>query len=418
MITQSWAIFLDGYRELNAKKLFWFVLAISLLVVLAFAGLGITRTGITVLWWEIPVQMFSRLPPDMLTPGKFYKFVFLQFGIALWLSWIATVLALVSTASIIPDFIQGGAVELTLSKPIGRARLFLTKYLSGLLFVLLQVSLFTLASFLVIGVRGGAWEPGLFWSIPIMTLFFSYLYSVCALLGLLTRSTIAALLLTLLCWTGLFAVNSLESIFLFVRANYEERVVAVERDIQRLERDLASAPADDAPPAPPPPSSIAPDGAKGGLLSTVTDALKNSLRAPPGREDMARRLEQRKGLLPLARQDLARWTHVHEISLGVKTVLPKTQDTIELLRRTLVRTADLNAFENANDGGDDAEVDFQFRPNGSGPGTDVRVDPRRIGQRVRSLQDSRSAAWVIGTSLGFEFVVLGLACWIFCRREF
>ena len=61
---------------------------------------------------------------------------------------------MISTASLFPDFLAGGAVDLYLSKPISRLRLFLFKYSCGLLFVALQIGCFCLASFLVIGLRG------------------------------------------------------------------------------------------------------------------------------------------------------------------------------------------------------------------------------------------------------------------------
>ena len=32
--------------------------------------------------------------------------------------------------------------------------------------------------------------------------------------------------------------------------------------------------------------------------------------------------------------------------------------------------------------------------------------------------NQRPLWWIIGTSLGFEAVILGIACWIFCRRDF
>jgi len=46
-----------------------------------------------------------------------------------------------------------------------------TKFAAALLFVTLQVGIFTLACFLVLGVRGGAWLWGLFLTIPIMVCF-------------------------------------------------------------------------------------------------------------------------------------------------------------------------------------------------------------------------------------------------------
>lgn len=42
---QTWAILFDAYRELNAKKLFWITLALSGLVVVAFAMVSLTPKG-------------------------------------------------------------------------------------------------------------------------------------------------------------------------------------------------------------------------------------------------------------------------------------------------------------------------------------------------------------------------------------
>ena len=100
-----------------------------------------------------------------------------------YLTWVAAVLALISTSSMFPDFLTGGSIDLYLSKPIGRVRLFFTKYVSGLMFVALQVSVFAVGSFLVLGWRGHSWEPSLFLAIPIVVIFFSYLYGICVLLG-------------------------------------------------------------------------------------------------------------------------------------------------------------------------------------------------------------------------------------------
>ena len=146
------------------------------------------------------------------------------------------ILAVISTAAIVPDFVSGGAVELALSKPIGRVRLFLTKYFMGLLFVTLQVGVFSLASFLVIGLRGGAWEPRLFMAIPIVVGVFSFLFCVSALVGLLTRSTIAALLLTLLFWIFLFILNAADSSTLLIKAQTLAQVAQTSVSLKSRQR--------------------------------------------------------------------------------------------------------------------------------------------------------------------------------------
>ena len=87
IVRQTGALFFDAYRELNAKKLFWVVLGLSVLFVGAFALVGVNDKGLTLLWWTIPIPVFNATT----LPSKafFYKFVFINFGFQLWLTWAA-----------------------------------------------------------------------------------------------------------------------------------------------------------------------------------------------------------------------------------------------------------------------------------------------------------------------------------------
>ncbi|MFM9146426.1 MAG: ABC transporter ATP-binding protein, partial [Phycisphaerales bacterium] len=68
-----------------------------------------------------------------------------------------------------------GSIDRMLSKPISGGRLFLTRGGTGLFFAGFQALVFVTASFLVIGIRGGVWEPELFVAVPTVVVFFSYL---------------------------------------------------------------------------------------------------------------------------------------------------------------------------------------------------------------------------------------------------
>ena len=109
ILTQTTAMLVDAYRELNSKKMFWISLILSALVVASIACVGINNKGLTVLWWTISLDILNT---SFLSPASFYKFVFIQFGFNFWLAWIASILALISTASIIPDLVAGGSIEL------------------------------------------------------------------------------------------------------------------------------------------------------------------------------------------------------------------------------------------------------------------------------------------------------------------
>lgn len=385
MMTQTLALLLDTYRELNSRRLFWISLAISGLIVAAFAALGVTKTGVTLLVWEVEVPFLQAAD---ITPERFYKLLFTNFGVGFWLSWLGTILALVSTAGMIPDFIASGAVELTLSKPISRVRLFLTKYACGLLFVTLQVSVFSTASFLVIGLRGGVWEPGLFLAIPLVVVFFSYLFSVCVLLGLLTRSTIASLLLTLLFWFFLFCLNAADMIVLQGSEMNALRQELTTARIERMEKTTAEV-----------------------VRRTRAEQGGADPDAPVTPEELDRanpRLAEARQVLERARRQAPRWANASRLVIGVKTVFPKTSETVQLVERWITEAARLERIE-------DDQVDsgaFQFGAAMSPQ--EQRMLRGRLEERLRG----RNAAWVLGTSLAFEAVVLGLACVIFARRDF
>jgi len=68
---QTLAIFVDSYRELNSKMMFWISLLISGLVVGAYACVGISERGFTVLWFEIPAFINSTIvPPTRFISGS------------------------------------------------------------------------------------------------------------------------------------------------------------------------------------------------------------------------------------------------------------------------------------------------------------------------------------------------------------
>src|SRR6202000_1977418 len=54
---QTGAIMLDAYRELNARKLVWGVMILSVLVILACATVGVTDDSVSFLIWKIPDQV-------------------------------------------------------------------------------------------------------------------------------------------------------------------------------------------------------------------------------------------------------------------------------------------------------------------------------------------------------------------------
>ena len=394
MIRQTATIFVDAYRELNAKKMFWIVLVLSLVCVAALACVGIfedkdehgvVHRGITLLIWKFPIQIFDyyNLPKK-----TFYNLMFYSVGFNIWLTWAATILALISTSGIIPDFITGGSVEMVLSKPIGRARLFLTKYAAGLLFVILQVSIFSAASWLVIGLRAGAWEAVLFVAIPIVVAMFSFLFAFQVLIGMLTRSAIASLMITICLWLCIWALHVAESgplLEFAVRKDHE--VLLREADLERYTAQVEDKKA----------------------VAARPEGGPEAEKAAASLAQMQTTLADKEARLAGARQDQGTLNKVHAILFATKTVLPKTTETMELLQRSLVSAAELDDFISKT-----PEPPRERRHAGD----DVRVSEVSVRKEMERIKRERSVGWVLGTSLLFEGVIVGIAAWLFCRRDF
>jgi ABC-type transport system involved in multi-copper enzyme maturation permease subunit len=146
-------------------------------------------------------------------------------------AWVAIVLSIIITAFFIPNMLRKGTVDLLVVKPIHRTTLLLYKYVGGLTFIFLNTAIIVVGMWLALGLRSGLWAPSFLLTIFIITAFFAILYSVSTLFGVLTRSPIAAILLTIGMWFLLFLVGQL---FLYgeLLRQQEERLEAAARQKQ------------------------------------------------------------------------------------------------------------------------------------------------------------------------------------------
>ncbi len=362
---QTLAILVDAYRDLNSRKMFWISLVLTTLGVAAFAILSLDREGLHILKWTI--NDVGRMKPVEL-----YKSIFIAALVDKWLTWAATILALISTAGIFPDFISGGSVDLYLSKPISRLRLFATKYVTGLLFVTLQVSLFSVAAYFVMGWRAGLWIPGVFLAIPIVVCFFSYLFSVCVVIGIWTRSTIAALLLTLLFWLVVGLVAFADEGTLLYQFMQTQAMVGHESAVKIADAEIARGP------------------------------------APERRVQIERRRETELKNMEEARERLGVAGKLHRIFHAAIGVFPKTGETIRLLNRIMLSDEEAKRIAAPDVG----------PPPKSARDSEAMAAQHRAAEELTASMRGRTLSWVLGTSFAFEGVMVLLGAWMFVRRDY
>jgi ABC-type transport system involved in multi-copper enzyme maturation permease subunit len=103
-----------------------------------------------------------------------------------------------ATAFFVPRMIEKGAADILFHKPISRFSLYLARYCSGLLFI--GILSFVLVAGMDLGLLlvSGYHDPGIFFASLQLIYVFGLIYSVCMLIGIVTRSTVASILLTVL----------------------------------------------------------------------------------------------------------------------------------------------------------------------------------------------------------------------------
>ena len=196
---QVWALIADCFREAIDRKIFWVMIVISLVIAAGMACIGFDEEGMSILFGVWTFEVPDYAPGNPL--GRALIGSILTKWIAdVYIGWIGIVIALVATAGIFPSLIERGAIDVVLSKPMSRAKIFLGKYAGSMVFVALQAAVFVVLTFAVVGLRWQQWFWGYLWSIPLIVVLFSYVYAFVALFAVVTRSTMTALLLGMVAW--------------------------------------------------------------------------------------------------------------------------------------------------------------------------------------------------------------------------
>jgi ABC-type transport system involved in multi-copper enzyme maturation permease subunit len=112
----------------------------------------------------------------------------------------------------VPNMLRKGTVDLLLVKPISRPALIVYKYLGGLSFVFFNAAVLVFTSWVVLGLIMRVWSVYYLASILVLTAYFAVLYSFSVFIGVLTRSQLACILVTMTFWLLIFAVNAFYNI--------------------------------------------------------------------------------------------------------------------------------------------------------------------------------------------------------------
>ena len=380
------AMLIDTWRELTSRFLFWIVLAISAFIVLLLTSVGFDETGIS-LWWGLSHSEHELLRRGTRNLDVVYRAFFSDVLVGFWLTYAATFLGLISTASVFPDFLSGGGVDMLLAKPRRRPSIFIAKFVASLLFAAVPVTLVCLGVLLSMRTALGVWEFEILYALPYVLLFYSSLFAVCVLVGTVTRSALASLLLTVVIWGLFLAAGAVESTAGFAYDQIQEDIERVQNgdDEKKSKRRRRRPP-------------------RAAQVEMEENKFDSDEASPADSAfNRAARLESLE-------EFAANAALTERIASAIRWPLPKGVEIIDLMRERITPEDDPNFF-----------IAFGMTMSGQ---------PIELAETVGSLADQvtdnilsarkvrRSNRYVIGTTVLFQAITLGLAIGWFTRRDY
>jgi ABC-type transport system involved in multi-copper enzyme maturation permease subunit len=185
------ALIRDTFREAFARKIFWGLFGLSILMILFFLFLlkiDIVEGAVAT------VTLFgqstnSSTDVDRLVRG-FYA------GIATFLYTWGMFLAVFASAGLIPSVLEPGRIELLVSKPVSRTHILLGRFAGNILVVSCNVVFLVLSVWTILGIKTGIWSPAFLVSIATTIFIFAVLLAVVVLVGVLFESAALATMIS------------------------------------------------------------------------------------------------------------------------------------------------------------------------------------------------------------------------------
>lgn len=180
-------LILATFRELFSKATLYVLLGISALIllgVLLSVSSEKTDEGINIKVFGNPISP-APVPVEQFEPLVFR----MQMGLAQGLFFGIMLFGVFATASIIPDSMEKGTVDLYLSKPLARWELLLGKLLGAVAVISATILFFIGGLWLVFGVKVGIWNWQFLLSSLTISFMFTCIFSIVLLFGIIFRNT-------------------------------------------------------------------------------------------------------------------------------------------------------------------------------------------------------------------------------------
>lgn len=198
------ALLLDAFYQVVDNKIFrLLLLMVGLIVLLTFAiGIGPERISILFGAWTLEYDALTRAFGSAIPPGVDLQGAVIQELQSLLVETlcgsVGMTVCLAATAFFVPRMLEKGAADTVFSKPVSRWALLFSRYVAGLIFVGI-LSVVLIGGVWLGGLVSSGWsDPGFLWGIVTLVYLFGVLHAFSLAVGVITRSTVAAILVSVL----------------------------------------------------------------------------------------------------------------------------------------------------------------------------------------------------------------------------
>jgi ABC-type transport system involved in multi-copper enzyme maturation permease subunit len=198
------ALIQDAYYQVLDNKVFRLLVILSICLVAPTFLIAFTPTEVNVLFgWKTlrydDISIFAGLTRSGTKDIHVLAIQGIQSAFVQGLAGsFGIMLSLAATAFFVPRMLEKGEADILFSKPTGRFVLLMARYSSGVLFVGVLAFLLVLGMHLGFLLRSGYSDPAFLWSVLTLVYVFALIHAFSTLVGVLTRSAIAALLAAIL----------------------------------------------------------------------------------------------------------------------------------------------------------------------------------------------------------------------------
>jgi ABC-type transport system involved in multi-copper enzyme maturation permease subunit len=195
-------LFQDSTLQVLDNKVFRVLVALALLPIILTFVVGLHEHSFSFLFglWEIDYpEWITMLGPD---PRGAMLEMFIDAIIVSFAGMGGLTVSVAATAFFVPRMLEKGSADLVFTKPISRSVLYISRYFTGLLFIALLGGFMTFGTYLGVLLASGVNYPAILWSTITLVYIFALIHGVTMLIGALTKSTPAAMILGIMFFFG------------------------------------------------------------------------------------------------------------------------------------------------------------------------------------------------------------------------